>query len=103
MTHLFQPLDLTVNGVVKKYMKEFTAYYSLSVKQLLESGKILEDVDVDFWLTVIRCLHAHWFMIMFNFFTFLKKEQMSLSRGGIKLALLVCLMEPFYCPVKTLL
>ena len=43
MTHFFQPLDLTVNGVAKKYMKkEFTVYYSLSVKQQLDSGKNLK-------------------------------------------------------------
>ena len=40
MTHFFQPLDLTVNGVAKEYMKkEFTVHYSSSVKQQLDNGK----------------------------------------------------------------
>ena len=34
MTHFFQPLDLTVNGSAKKYMRtQFIVYYSSSVKQ----------------------------------------------------------------------
>ena len=70
MTLFFQPLDLTVNGVAKKYMKkEFFVYYSSSVKQQLDSGKRLEDIDVDFRLTVIKPLHAQWLVNMFNFFT----------------------------------
>ena len=36
----------------------FIVYYSSAVKQQLESGKLLEDVDVDFCLTVIKPLHA---------------------------------------------
>ena len=40
MTHFFQPLN--VNVVAKKYVKkEFSVYYSSSVKQQLDSGKNL--------------------------------------------------------------
>ena len=46
MTHFFQPLDLTVNGSAKQYMrKQFIVYYSSAVKQQLDSGKLLEEVD----------------------------------------------------------
>ena len=70
MPHFFQPLDLTVNGSAKKYMrKQFIIYYSSAVKQQLESGKQLEDIDVDFRLTVMKPLHAQWLVDMFNFFT----------------------------------
>ena len=70
MTHFFQPLDLTVNGSAKNYMrKQFIVYYSSSVKQQLDSGKQLENIDVDFRLTVIKPLHAQWLVDMFNFFT----------------------------------
>ena len=70
MTHFFQPLDLTVNGSAKKYMrKQFIVYYSSSVKQQLDSGKQLEDIDVDFRLTILKPLHAQWLVNMFNFFT----------------------------------
>lgn len=54
MTHFFQLLDLTVNGSAKEYMKkQFIVYYSSVVKQQHDSGKQLEDIDVDFRLTVI--------------------------------------------------
>ena len=49
MTHFFQPLDLTVNGSGKQFMKkEFVTYYSDAVKQQLESGTKLEDVRSPF-------------------------------------------------------
>ena len=61
MTHFFQSLDLTVNGSGKQFMKkEFVTYYSDSVKRQLESGTNLEDVEVDFRLSVIKPLHAQW-------------------------------------------
>ena len=49
MTHFFQPLDLTVNGSAKKFVRsQFTEYYSGDVKEQLDSGKQLDDIDVDF-------------------------------------------------------
>ena len=56
MTHIFQPLDLTVNGAAKKLTKKsFIKYYSDSVLKQLEAGKPLEDIDVDLKLTTITC------------------------------------------------
>ena len=70
MTHLFQPLDLTVNGCAKKFMRNrFTEYYAGAVREQLESGKELEDIDVDFRLSVIKPLHATWLIAMYNYFT----------------------------------
>lgn len=70
MTHFFQPLDLTVNGVAKKFAKkEFATHYSSILKQQLESGKHLEDIEVDLRLSVIKPLHAQWLVNMYNFFT----------------------------------
>lgn len=48
---------------------QFIVYYSSSVKQQLDSGKQLEDTDVDFSLTVLKSLHAQWLVNMFDFFT----------------------------------
>ena len=40
VTHFFQPLDLTVNGSAKKFIrKQFITYYSSTVKNQLERGK----------------------------------------------------------------
>ena len=70
MIHFFQPLDLTVNGAAKRYMKkEFAVYYCSGVKQQLDMENKGEDIDVDIRLTVIKPLHAQWLVNMFNFFT----------------------------------
>ena len=66
MTHFFQPLDLTVNGAVKNYMrKQFVTYYSDAVTKQLESGKSIEDIEV----TTIKPFHAQWLVNMYNFCT----------------------------------
>ena len=70
MTHFFQPLDLTVNRCAKQRMKmEFIIYYSSAVKQQLDSGTDLEDVGVDFHLSVLKSMHARWRVNLYNFFT----------------------------------
>ena len=70
MTHFFQPLDLTVNRCAKQQMKnEFVTYYSEAVRCQLDSGKQLEDVDIDFRLSVLKPLHAQWLVNSYNFFT----------------------------------
>ena len=39
VTHFFQPLNLTVNGEAKRFIKDkFTIWYSDEVKQQIESG-----------------------------------------------------------------
>ena len=70
MTHFFQPLDLTVNGSAKNFMKKaFITYYSNEVQAQLKSGKELESVEVDLRLTAIKPLHAQWLVNLYNFFT----------------------------------
>ena len=63
--------------------KEFTVYYSSSVKQQFDSGKQLEDIDVAFRLTVIKPLHAPWLVDKFNFFTS-PKEADKIIKGSKK-------------------
>ena len=43
--------------------------YSKAVKQQLKSGTRLDDVEVDFRLSVLKPLHAQWLVKMYNFFT----------------------------------
>ena len=70
MTHFFQPLDLTVNGAAKKLArKEFIKYYSTVVQQQLQSGKSLEEIEVDLRMSVIKPLHAQWLVNMYTYFT----------------------------------
>ena len=63
--------------------KQFIVYYISAVKQQLESGKPLEDVDVDFLLTVIKPLQAQWLVDMFNFFTTQKGADKGWKIAGI--------------------
>ena len=70
MTHFFQPLDLTVNRVAKKHTRtSFVKYYSDCVTKQLESGKSLDDIEVDLRLTVVKPLHAQWLVDMYNYFS----------------------------------
>ena len=70
MTHLFQPLDLTVNGAAKKLArKEFIQYYSTAVQQQLQSGKSVEEIEVDLRMSIIKPLHAQWLVNIYTYFT----------------------------------
>ena len=70
MTHFFQPLDLTVNGQAKKFGKnKFATWYSAEVQNQVDSGVNFEDADVDLTLSVLKPIHATWFVEMYNFLT----------------------------------
>ena len=70
MTHFFQPLDLTVNGKAKRFMKDkFTAWYSKEIRQQIELGGNSTDVNVDLRLTVLKPLHAGWLVDLYNHLT----------------------------------
>ena len=38
------------------------------MRQLVDSGKTIEDIEVEFCLTTINSLHAQWIVNMYNFF-----------------------------------
>ena len=62
MTHFIQPLDLTVNGSAKKFLrKQFTEYYAAAVKEQTDRGKQLHDIEVDVHLSIMKPLHATWY------------------------------------------
>ena len=59
MTHLFQPLDLTVNKVAKDFTKKkFSEWFSRQISIGLENGQELEDVEINYRLSVLKPLHA---------------------------------------------
>ena len=67
MTHIFQPLDLTVNGHFKQYMKEkFSTWYSEQISLALENGEKLENINISFKITVLKPLHAKWLVEFYN-------------------------------------
>ena len=55
MTHIFQPLDLTVNGTLKTFMrKEFSAWYSRQILHALKEGCEIMDAKVGVKLTIMN-------------------------------------------------
>ena len=63
MKHIFQPLDLTVNSWVKKFMKEkCTAWYALQITAGLKKGLAVDKIDVKTPLTKMKLLYAIWIM-----------------------------------------
>lgn len=87
MTHIFQPLDLTVNAEAKKFTKkQFVTYYSCSAQEQLQKGRKLEDIEVDLKLTVIKPLHAQWLVSMYDHLTGQRGKEVILKgwkRAGI--------------------
>jgi len=80
MTHLFQPLDLTVNSWAKNFMKEkFATWYAQQVKESLDRGIKIDDVDIKMPLTVIKPLHGKWIIELYNVLTSAKGKEIILS------------------------
>ena len=70
MTNIFQPLDLTVNGSAKSFMKhKFTEWYSAQIGKELEDGVPLGDIEIKLQLSVLEHLHASWLVDLFNYMT----------------------------------
>ena len=70
ITKYYQPFDLTVNGYAKRYMKSrFHGWYSSQVKQQLDDGVNIEDVQVTLQLTKLKPIHAAWVVDFFNHMT----------------------------------
>ena len=70
MTHIFQPLDLMVNGAAKAYMKKrFPEWYNRFIIDQLDSGKSVGSIDIPLKMSVLKPLHAHWIIDLYNYFT----------------------------------
>ena len=67
MTHLFQPLDLTVNGFCKSYLKrKFAQWFAQQFDRQLAVSKKVEDTEMKFQLTEIKPIHANWISQFYN-------------------------------------
>ena len=70
MTHLFQPLDLSVNGWAKQWMRQnFADWYAEQIREGLDKCFELESIEVKMTLTVIKLLHARWLIELYNTMT----------------------------------
>ena len=67
MTHLYQPLDLTVNKFAKDYTQQkFGEWFSRQINIGLENGQELDDIEIDYRLSVLKPLHAKWLISLYN-------------------------------------
>ena len=47
----------------------FTEYYTAAVKELIDSGKQLDEIEVDFHLSTVKPLHGRWLIALYNYMT----------------------------------
>ena len=81
MTHIFQPLDLTVNGTLKTFMrKKFSEWYSRQILHALENGCEVMDVKIDVQLTIMKTLHAKWLSEFYNYMN--SSDGQEITRNG---------------------
>ena len=67
MIHLFQPFDLTVNKVAKDFTKKtFSKWFSRQISIGLENGQELEDIEINYRLSVLKPLHATWLISFYD-------------------------------------
>ena len=67
MTKYYQPLDLTVNGYCKKFLKrKFTQWYWAEETRQLANKVSLEDVQAKLLLRKLKPLQASWIIEFFN-------------------------------------
>ena len=102
MTHLFQPLDLTVNKAAKDYTKQkFSDWFTCQINTGLENGQELDDIEIDYRLSVLKPLHAKWLIYFYSYMTTTKAQRSgiydSITLGSSKLPAL----DPFrdICPL----
>ena len=70
MTYLFQPLEMTVNGSTKAFLKaKFTEWFSQKIEEGLSEGKNLEDIDIPLTLSMLKPLHTSWVVDLYNYLT----------------------------------
>ena len=94
MTHIFQPLDLTVNNHCKNFMKNlFTEWYSKQIENGLSLNKKIEDINIQFKLTTLKSLHAKWLLQFYNHITSLEGREVILN--GWNAAASLPTLDPF--------
>ena len=67
MTKYYQVLDLTVNKYAKAFTrKKFNEWYAKEIHCQLDAEIPLEEVDVKLRLSVMKPVHVHWMVELYN-------------------------------------
>ena len=76
LTKYYQPLDLTVNGYAKRFLKSKSAeWYSSQVRAYLDNGVSIDDIEVGSQLSKIKPIHAGWLVELCNHMATLKGKE----------------------------
>ena len=87
MTHIFQPLDLTVNKAAKDVTRDkFSDWFTKQINLGLDKGLELNDIEVDYKLSVLKPLHAKWLISFYDYMSTVKGKDVIANgwkRSGI--------------------
>ena len=68
LIHVFQPLDLTINGNTKEFLKnKFSDWYASQITNKLEKGEDVYEIEVKTTLTVMKPMHARWIIGFYEY------------------------------------
>ena len=83
MTNLYQPLDLSVNKAAKDFTrKKFLEWYTRQLTNGIKNGLELDDIDIDYQLSVLKPLHATWLISLYDHMN--TEEGMKVTASGWK-------------------
>ena len=100
MTHIFQPLDLTVNGSAKSFLKaKFIEWFAEKIDEGLEEGKALEDIDIKLTLTLLQPIHGSWICDLYNYLSSSKGKSIIENGWNIKSNRSWFLKAPMFRPL----
>lgn len=81
---IFQPLDLTVNGSTKLYLKrQFTKWFSARISDERDSENELDDIEIKRHLSVLKPLHVKWVVDLYNYLTSQKGQGITNTDGNL--------------------
>ena len=92
MTILYQPLNLSVNKAAKDFTrKKFSEWYTRQLTNGMEYGIELDDIEIDYRLSVLKPLHATWLISLYNHMNSPEGKEVSAS-GWKKLGIFDAIM-----------
>ena len=94
LTHIFQPLDVSINGLVKSHMRDqYEKYYATCITTQLAAGINQDNIDVDTRISKIKKLHAEW--IIKDTYNFLSTRKDDIIKGFSKAGITDAASENF--------
>ena len=67
LTHIFQVLDLWINGHAKQFLNgKFSQWYTEQITKQLDRGVDIYNVKIDTTLTVMKPIHAQWLIGLYD-------------------------------------